>query len=136
MPEILHRRVHSVSHYQIDLLVKGAEMSGPDAGGTLVAFAPGHINVATAWDENGTVPPHVEISVSGYERLPAAGIAGLLPLAAGYIEVGAEGLEVGNYISGDVAHVAVPNGTYAVTVFADKLEAPTARKVQFHFRAA
>ena len=131
----IYRRVHDVSHFQIDLLVKGAQLSEHDAGGTLVAFAPGHINVATAWDENGAVPPHVEIIVSGYEALPAAGIDGVIALAAGFLDVGADGVEVGNYISGDIAGVAIPKGHYAVTVFADKLEPMTARRVQFHFRA-
>ena len=133
MPAMLYRGTHSVSHFQIDLLVKGAPLTEHDVGGTLVAFAPGHINVTTAWDENGTVPPNVEIIVSGYETLTSGGIAGLYPLAAGYLDVGPTGIEVGNYITTDTASVAVPSGRYAVAVFADRLEPMTARKVQFHF---
>ena len=134
MPAILYQRVHNVSHFQIDLLVKGAKMTEHDVGGTLVAFAPGHINVATAWDENGAVPPLVEIIVSGYEMLPAAGIDGIIPVAFGLLDAGAGGVEVGNYITGDVASLAVPQGQYGVTVFVDSLEPMTARRVQFHFR--
>lgn len=136
MPTEIYRRVHSVSHFQIDLLVKGAGLVEHDTGETLVVFAPGHINVCTAWDENGAVPPHVEIIISGYEMLPAAGIGGIRPLAAGYLEIGTNGIEVGNYITGDISPVAIAEGRYAVTVFADKLEPMTARRVQFHFRLA
>ena len=107
MPTELYRRVHNVSHFQIDLRVKGSQLVEHDAGGTLVSFAPGHINVATAWDENGSVPPHVEIIISGYEMLSAAGLEGVIPVAAGILDVGKDGVEVGNYISNDLASVAI-----------------------------
>jgi hypothetical protein len=132
----LYRHTHHVSHFQIDLVSKGALLVEHDVGGTLVAFAPGHINVATAWDENGSVPPLVEISISGYEPLSAAGIAGLIPVAAGFLDVGPSGVEVGNYIMSDVSVVALPKGRYAVTVFLETLEPMAARKVHFHFRNA
>jgi hypothetical protein len=128
-----YRRAHDVSHFQIDLIAKGALMSEFDVGGTLVRFFPGRINVATAWDENGTVPPHVEISMSGFEPLPAAGIEGLIPIASGPFETGADGAEVGNFITSDVNAVALAKGRYTVTVFLDKVEPMTARKVHFHF---
>ena len=136
MPTELYRRVHNVSHFQIDLRVKGSQLVEHDAGGTLVSFAPGHINVATAWDENGSVPPHVEIIISGYEMLSAAGLEGVIPVAAGILDVGKDGVEVGNYISNDLASVAIPEGQYMVTVFIDKLEPMTARLVHFYFRTA
>jgi hypothetical protein len=128
-----YRRTHSVSHFQIDLLAKGALMSEFDVGGTLVRYFPGHVNVATAWDDNGNVPPLVEISMSGFEPLPSAGIEGLIPIASGPFEAGADGAEVGNYIMSDVSAVALAKGRYTVTVFVDKVEPMTARKVHFHF---
>jgi hypothetical protein len=130
----LYRRTHNVSHFQIDLVSKGSPLSEHDVGGTLAAFAPGHINVATAWDENGTVPPHVDISISGYEPLPAVGIAELIPVAAGFLDVGPDGVEVGNFITSDVSAVALPKGRYAVTVFLETLEPMAARRVHFHLR--
>jgi hypothetical protein len=131
--EILHSRRHSVSHYQIDLVVVGGAMSVSDVGGTLVNFAPGHINVATAWDNDG-LEPLIEIILTGFKGLSADGIAGVIPVASGYLDVGSSGVEVGNFITADLATVAVPFGRYAVTVFADKLEPATARRVHFHFR--
>lgn len=131
-----YRRTHDVSHFQIDLLSKGALMSEWGTGGTLVRFFPGQINVATAWDENGSVPPLVEIIMSGFEPLPAAGIEGLIPIAAGPFEAGADGVEVGNFISADVNAVALAKGRYIAEVFLDKVEPMTARKVHFHFTVA
>jgi hypothetical protein len=135
MLEILHSRQHNLSHYQIDLLVVGADMAELEVGGTLVSFAPGHIKVATAWDNDG-LEPLVEIIITGYAALAADGIADVIPLASGYLDVGSLGVEVGNFITADLATVAVPSGRYAVTVFADKLEPITARRVHFHFRTA
>jgi hypothetical protein len=129
----LYRRIHDVSHFQIDLLAKGAQMTEGGAGGTLVRFSPGQINVATAWDENGTVPPLVEIIMSGFDPLTAAGIEGLIPIASGPFEAGPDGVEVGNFIMSDVNAVALAKGRYTVTVFLDKVEPMTARKVHFHF---
>lgn len=134
LPKELYRRVHSVSHYQIDLLVRGADMAELEAGGTLVSVAPGHIKVATAWDNDGE-EPDVEIIVTGYDPLSAAGIEPLIPIASCPLDVGPGGIEVGNFITADVASVAIPDGRYFVTVFVDKLEPMTARKVHFHFRA-
>lgn len=136
MPTELYRRVHDVSHFQIDLRVNGAELAEHDVGGTLVSFAPGHINVATAWDDNSSGPPQVEIIISGYEMLSAAGLDGVFPVASGYVAVGREGIEVGNYITNDIAGVTIPEGRYCVTVFVDKLEPMTARLVHFYFRTA
>lgn len=130
----LYRRTHNVSHFQIDLVSKGALLTEHDVGGTLVSFAPGHINVATAWDENGTVPPHVDIGISGYEPLPAVGLAGLIPVAAGFLDVGPDGVEVGNVITSDVSVVVLPKGRYAITVFLNTLEPMAARRVHFHLR--
>lgn len=132
----LYRRTDTVSHFQIDLVSKGSPLSEHDVGGTLVPFAPDQINVATAWDENGTVPPSVDISMSGFEPLPAAGIAGRIPVAAGFLDVGPHGVEVGNFIMSDVSEVALPQGRYAVTVFLDTRVPMAARKVHFHFRTA
>lgn len=131
----LHRRAHAVSHSQIDMLVCGAGLAELEAGGTLVSIAPGHIKVATAWDSDG-LEPFVEIVVTGYGALSAVGIDGVIPLASCHLDIGSDGVEFGNYITGDLSMVAIPAGRYAVTVFADKLEPMTARRVHFHFRAA
>lgn len=131
-----YRKTHCVSHYQIDILSKGALMSEGGAGGTLARFSPGQINVATAWDGDGTVPPLVEISMSGFNPIPAAGIEGLIPIALGTFEAGEDGVEVGNFITSDVSAVALAKGRYNVTVFLDKVEPMAARKVHFHFTAA
>lgn len=129
----LHRRAHAVSHSQIDLLVKGADLAEMEAGGTLVSFAPGHIKVATAWDSDG-LEPFVEIVVSGFAVLPAAGIDDLIPLASGRLNVDSAGVEVGNFITADLMSVAIPAGQYAVTIFADTVTPMAARRVHFHFR--
>ncbi len=133
LPQELYRRVHNVSHSQIDLLVRDADTAEMEVGGTLVSIGPGHIKVATAWDNDGK-EPQVEIVITGFDQLPAAGIEGLIPIASCPLDVGADGLEVGNYITGDVSLVAIPAGRYGVTVFVDKLEPMTARKVHFHIR--
>ena len=135
LPQELYRRVHVVSHSQIDLLVRGADMAEMEAGGTLVSIAPGHIKVATAWDNDGE-EPHVEIVITGYGQLSAAGIDAAIPVASSPLDVGADGIEVGNFIVADVATVAIPAGRYGVTVLVDKLEPMTARRVYFHFRSA
>lgn len=134
MPQQVYRRVHYVSHFQIDLLVHGADMAEMEAGGTLVSVAPGHIKVATAWDSDGQ-EPLVEIVITGYCQLSAAGIEGVIPIASCPLDVGPDGIEVGNFITADVVTVAIPAGRYGVTVFVDKLEPITARRVHFHFRS-
>lgn len=131
----IYRRRHAVSHSQIDLLVQGAEPAEMEAGGTLVGWAPGHIKVATAWDGDG-LEPFVEIIVTGYAALSAAGIDGVIPISSGYLDIGSAGVEAGNFITADLVTIAIPAGRYAVTVFVDKLEPMTARLVHFHFRAA
>ncbi|MEQ1650900.1 MAG: hypothetical protein ABL897_00260 [Hyphomicrobium sp.] len=130
----LHRRAHAVSHSQIDLLVKGAELAEMEVGGTLVSFAPGHIKVATAWDGDG-LEPYVEIIVTGFALVPAPGIDGLVALASGRLDVDKAGIEVGNFITADLMNVAIPAGHYAVTIFADTVTPMTARRVHFHFRS-
>jgi hypothetical protein len=79
------------------------------------------------------VPPLVEIIMSGFDPLTAAGIEGLIPIASGPFEAGPDGVEVGNFIMSDVNAVALAKGRYTVTVFLDKVEPMTARKVHFHF---
>jgi hypothetical protein len=133
MTASLHRRIHHVSHYQISLINAGANLSEFDVGGTLVNFASQEINVTTAWDGNGTVPPEVEIEVSGFDVPPLAGFEPLFPVASTTFEVSDGGMEVGNWITGDVAKVAVPKGTYRVIVSLDVLQPAQARRVHFHF---
>jgi hypothetical protein len=133
MTASLHKRLHHVSHFQISLINAGANLTEFDVGCTLVNFASQEINVTTAWDENGTVPPEVEIEVSGFDMPPLEGFAPLFPVATSTFEVGNSGIEVGNWISNDVAKVAVPKGLYKVLVSLDVLEPAKARRVHFHF---
>jgi hypothetical protein len=133
MTTSLHRRVHNTSHFQISLINAGANLSEFDVGCTLVNFASQEINVTTAWDENGTVPPEVEIEITGFDLPPLEGFAPLFPIATSSFEVSEGGIEVGNWISGDVAKVALPKGAYRVLVSLDVLEPAKARRAHFHF---
>jgi hypothetical protein len=128
----LHRRIHNVSHFQIDVLSVGAVLPEPLFGGALVTFHGRSINVATAWDDNAQVPPHVEIVVTGYDEPTLSGFSGLHSIAAGPLDVGHQGLVVGNFITDDTSAVAVAKGRYSVLVLLDKLEPMTARQVHIH----
>jgi hypothetical protein len=100
-------------------------------GGQLVTFGRKGVVAATAWDDNGTTEPLVEIAVSGFDR-PGAGGA-LLALATGAIDVGAQGVLVGSFLTQDLKLIAdVPTGRYQVLVSADALVPMTARRVTFH----
>ena len=129
----LHRKTHSVSHFQVSLIRAGANLSEFAVGGTLVNFSENEINVATAWDDNGSVSPEVEIVVTGMNVPPGDGFPPLSAVASGPFNVGRGGIEAGNWISGDVATVAIAEGRYWVLVLLDTLEPMTARRVQFHF---
>ena len=133
MTASLHKRIHDVSHFQISLINSGANLSEFDVGCTLVNFASQEINVTTAWDENGTLAPDVEIEITGFDMPPLDGFSPLFPVAASTFEVGGNGIEVGNWISSDIAKVAVPKGSYKVLVSLDALEPTKARRVHFHF---
>jgi hypothetical protein len=133
----IYRKTHDVSHSQIDLVASGAELAEMECGGTLVSFAPGHIKIATAWDENGTVEPHVELIVTGFNLLAAIEVpAGMTAVASGPFVLTQDGAEAGNYITGDIAQFSLPKATYVATVFVDKLEPMTARRVHVHLRRA
>lgn len=131
MDEIFSRIVN-VSHFQVDVSSKGARLSESEAGGTLVLFAPGHIKISTAWDDNGKVAPEVHLTLSAGAWQPER-TGGLVALAQGPFICGADGLTVGNHISGDLADAALPAGQYHAIVFADRYEPMTARRVHVHF---
>jgi hypothetical protein len=129
----LHRRICSVSHFQLDLIEKGAPLLEHDAGDALVNFLGAHVNVSTAWDDNGAVPPHVEVIVTGFDAPPLDGFPPLKALATAAFDASGSGLEIGNYISNDIASVPLPAGRYWLLVSADTREPFTARVVHFHF---
>lgn len=136
MLEILHRRVHTVSHFHAMVASKGQPFPDDLFGGTLVTFHDCGLIAATAWDDNATSDPHVEIIVSGFEP-PLPGLfPGLLPAAAGNLTVGPEGLEAGNVITGDIALIGVPLGRYRVLVLLDTLTPMTARRLHVHLTLA
>ena len=99
-------------------------------------FADREINVTTAWDDNGTVPPDVTIEITGCTAPGLAGFPPLLPAASAAFDVSSGGIEVGNWISGDIAKVAIPPGRYWVLVSLDTLEPYKARRLHFHFWTA
>ena len=133
MTKDLHRKVHNVSHFQVSLVRSGSPLHDFAVGGVLVNVTATEINVATAWDDNGRVAPEVEISVTGFEVPAVDAFPPLIPITSAIFEVTDGGVEVGNWISGDVAKVAVPPGRYHVLVSMDSLEPMTARRVHFHF---
>ena len=127
----IHRRTHSVSHFQVDLVAKGSPFSEPCMPATPVLFAPGHIKVATAWDDNGRSMPFVEIAIT-LDDGAAPDFTGLVALAEGPFEAADAGLETGNFITGDTAALSLPRGLYRAVVLVDTLEAMSARRVHFH----
>ncbi len=135
MVQEIYRRTHFVSHSQIDLVANGAELAELECGGTIASFAPGHIKIATAWDENGTAEPHVELIVTGFDLLAAADVPGdMTAVASGPFVVLEDGAEAGNYIIGDLAKFELPKAAYVATVFVDKIAPMTARRVHIHLR--
>lgn len=134
MSSELHRRVHTVSHFQVSLLDADAKTAYPDItpGGQFAAFGRRGVVVATAWNDNGNSEPLVEIAVAGFDA-PVAGATTLIPIASGEIEIGAAGVLVGNVITSDMKLIRdVAPGRYAVLVSADALVPMTARRVHFH----
>ena len=133
MTKDLHRKVHNVSHFQISLVRSGSPLHDFAVGGVLVNVTATEINVATAWDDNGRVAPEVEIAVTGYNVPTVDAFPPLIPVASAIFEVADSGVEVGNWISGDVAKVDVAAGRYCVLISTDNLDPMTARRVHFHF---
>jgi hypothetical protein len=132
MPD-LHRRIHNASHFQIDLIDVGAELMEHAVSGALVSCQGRNIKVSTAWDENGRVPPHVEIAVSALEVPGLDGFPPLVPIVTLPFETSGGGIEVGNWISNDFVRVELPKGRYHVLVSLDVAEPFKARRVHFHF---
>jgi hypothetical protein len=136
MIELLHRRVHQVSHSQVCVLdAAGVEpIMELINGSTLASFGNHGIVISTAWDGDGTVAPEVEIAVSvnGYS---GAAFDDLLAVAEGELHVGNKGIEVGNLITGDLATIPVAPGRYLATVFADVVAPFIARRVRIHLMA-
>ncbi len=132
-PVVLHQRIHSVSHFQVFLMDRDVSDGHPDYGhgSSLATFSPHAVAVSTAWDDNGTVEPHVEIIVTGFGA-PAEPADGLKPVADGQIGVARGGIQVGNAIANDLHAIPVPEGRYVVTVYTDTLAPFTARRVRFH----
>lgn len=135
MPEILHRRIHNVSHFHAVVASKGQALPDDLFGGTLVTFYDCGVIAATAWDDNATVEPHVEITVSGFGSPLLGSFPDLLPAAAGNLIIGPEGLEAGNSITGDTTLIAVPAGRYRALVLLDTLTPMTARRLHVHLTA-
>jgi hypothetical protein len=133
MTKDLHRKVHNVSHFQISLVRSGSPLQDFAVGGVLVNVTATEINVATAWDDNGRVAPEVEIAVTGFAVPVVDAFPPLTPVTSAIFEVADDGVEVGNWISDDVAKIDVPPGRYHVLVSMDSLEPMTARRVHFHF---
>jgi hypothetical protein len=137
MLELLHRRVHHASHFQVCVL-DGAGVVEPILdhlnGGVLASFGNRGIVVSTAWDENGAVPPHVEIVITAGGHSGAA-FDDLKPIAEGEFHVGDQGVDVGNVIAADLARVPVAPGRYLATVFADVVAPFVARRVRIHLMA-
>lgn len=135
MVQEIYRRTHLVSHSQIDLVANGAELAELECGGTIVSFAPGHIKIATAWDDDGTVEPHVELIVTGINLLGAAEVPDdMIAVSSGPFVLLEDGAEAGNYIIGDLAKFELPKAAYVATVFVDKIAPMTARRVHVHLR--
>jgi hypothetical protein len=128
----LHRRIHSVSHFQVVLAAAAVEGALRDnvAGAAAATFTRHAASVTTAWDDNGQCEPHVEIAVRLEAVMPTE-TPGYHPVAQAEIEIGPDGIDVGNVISGDLARVDVPAGRYDLLVGVDARELFTARKVLF-----
>ncbi len=128
-----HRRICSVSHFQISMIDAASPNAYPEIfpGEQLVVFGRNGIVVATAWDDNGQSEPLVEIIVTGF-GMPESTFEGLIPIASGEIEIGDKGVEVGNVIACDLQTIMVPAGRWRVLVLADTLKAFHARTVRFH----
>lgn len=125
---LLHHRIHMVSHFQVALFASGVKDAYPEqaTGVGLVTYGGSGIVVSTAWDDNGKVPPEVDVAVLLEE--PASG---LLAIAEGPLEIGDDGALVGNAIDGDLEKLTIPAGRYRVQVSADRREPFFARKVAF-----
>lgn len=132
-PTLLHHKIHKVSNFQVFLTDRDSADADPDYGhgGSLATFGPHGIIVSTAWDDNATVEPDVEISVTGF-GVPAETADQLKPVADGQVSIGRGGVRVGNVITNDLVTLALAEGRYVVTVFTDTLAPFTARKVRFH----
>jgi hypothetical protein len=128
-----HRRMCSVSHFQIAMLDAANPNAYPEIfpGGELVIFGRNGIVVSTVWDDNGQSEPLVEVIVTGLSR-PEMQFEDLIPIATGEIEIGDKGVEVGNVISCDLQTIMVPAGRWRVLVLADTLKAFHTRIVRFH----
>jgi HEAT repeats len=128
-----HRRMCSVSHFQIALLDAASPNAYPEIfpGGELVIFGRNGIVVSTAWDDNGQSEPLAEVIVTGLGR-PELEFEDLIPIATGEIEIGDKGIEVGNLISCDLQTIMVPAGRWRVLVLTDTLQVFHARTVRFH----
>ncbi len=128
-----HHRICSVSHFQISMTDVASPNAYPEIfpGEQLVVFGRNGIVVATAWDDNGQSEPLVEIMVTGLGP-PELQFEELIPIATGEIEIGDQGVEVGNVIACDLQTIMVPAGRWRVLILADTLKAFHARIVRFH----
>jgi hypothetical protein len=133
MLELRHRQIHQVSHSQVHLMdAAGVEpILDHINGSALASFGPHGIVVSTAWDENATVPPEVEIAITVGGHSSAA-FDDLRAIAEGVLQVGEQGIEVGNLITGDLARLPVASGRYLATVFGDVVAPFVARRVRIH----
>ncbi|MFM2423037.1 MAG: hypothetical protein RL291_1567 [Pseudomonadota bacterium] len=130
----LHKRIHNVSHYQLALLDGASETGYPDDpyGAALAAFAPTGVVVSCAWDENASVAPDVDVEVRYATEAPTpASVGPLIAIAVGHMTIGTRGIEVGNWITGDITRIAVPPGRHGVGVLMDTVEPYKARTIQF-----
>jgi hypothetical protein len=130
----LHKRIHQVSHFQLALIDGSADNAYPEDpyGAALAAFSDTGVVVSCAWDENATVAPEVDIEVRYASEAPTPASAGhLTPVAVGQLAIGTRGIEVGNWITGDIQRIAVPPGRHAVGILMDTLVPYKARVVQF-----
>jgi hypothetical protein len=130
----LLKAVISVSHFQVALFAAEVPNAYPDnmQGDTLASFSSNGVAVSTAWDENGTVAPHVAVTVYLYEE--AVDLQGLQALAQAPIGIGSPGFIVGNAISGDLHSFVLKEGRYDLLVAADTREPFKARRVGFFLK--
>ena len=133
----LHRRKHYVSHFQVVLLdcARLGEYPESTNGEAFVTFGAAGVAVSTAWDDNCTVQPLVEIAVSGFGPR-AATPDGMHVIAEAPFFVGEKGIAVGNWVADDVEKIAVAPGRYTLIVLADTWEPFKARCVAFHLLRA
>lgn len=130
----LHKRVHKVSHFQLALLDGSSDTTYPDDpyGAALAAFAPTGVVVSCAWDDNAKLAPDVDVEVRYTTEMPTPASAGtLIPVTVGQIAIGTRGVEVGNWITGDIARIAVAPGRHGVGILMDTVEPYKARTIQF-----